>query len=71
MYNLVNEIVQKHSEKQEEKTIIAKEELFARSIYRDLFDSDIFSDFSLLYKDNCYIISTIKAIKSASIESFQ
>ena len=50
MYNIVNEIVQKYSEKQEERTLVAKEELFAKSVYRDLFASDIFSDFSLLYQ---------------------
>jgi hypothetical protein len=58
-YNLVNLIVQKYAVKQEEKTIVAKEELFAKSIYKDLFDSDVFSDFSLLYKDDCYVISVI------------
>jgi hypothetical protein len=59
MYNLVNEIVQRHSEKQVEKTIVAQEELFARSIYRDCFDSDLSSDFSLLYADNWHVINLI------------
>jgi hypothetical protein len=59
MYNVVNEIVQKYAVKQEEKTIVAQEELFARSIYRDMFDSDVFTDFCLLYKDECYVVNQI------------
>lgn len=59
MYNLVNEIVQRHSEKQVEKTLVAQEELFARSLYRDCFDSDLSSDFSLLYKDDWRVINII------------
>ena len=70
-YQLINTIVQKYAVKQEEKTIVAKEELFARSIYKDLFDSDVFSDFSLLYKDDCHIIGIIQNIKPNSAESFK
>ncbi len=57
IYNVINVIVQKYATKQEERTIVVQEELFARSVYRDLFDSDVFSDFSLLYRDDCFIVN--------------
>ena len=70
IYNLVNEIVQRHSEKQVEKTIVAQEELFARSLYRDCFDSDLSSDFSLLYAEDWHVINIIQNIKPSSKASF-
>ncbi len=50
---------------------MAQEELFARSIYRDCFDGDVFSDFSLLYKDDCRVINIIQSIKPNSQASFK
>lgn len=52
----------KYSKKQEEKTIIQEEEVLIRSVYREFFDSDIFSDFEMLYKDDFYVISQIQGI---------
>jgi hypothetical protein len=58
----VKDIVMKYSKKQEEKTIIQEEEVLIRSVYREFFDSDIFSDFEMLYKDDFYVISQIQGI---------
>jgi hypothetical protein len=42
-----------------------------RSVYRDLFDNDIFSDFGLLYKDDCKIINIIQDIPAKSAAGFR
>ena len=60
MYPLIQNIVLKYAIKNEEKQIVQAEELFVRTMYRDLFDSDIFSDFGLLYRDNMYVIDLIR-----------
>lgn len=41
-----------------------------KSVYSDCFDSDLSSDFSLLYKDDWHVINTIQSIKANSKESF-
>lgn len=71
VYDLVKKIVMTYSEKQEEKTIVKSEELFVNSMYRDLFDSDIFGDFSMLYKDDCKIIDIIQKIPPQSADGFR
>lgn len=63
-------IVNKYSEKQEERDIINQEEVFVKSIYRDLMDSDIFNDFQLLYQDDFYIIDKLQNTKEGSPQSF-
>ena len=57
LYFLVKDIVLKYSKKQEEKTIVQEEEVVIRSVYREFFDSDIFNDFEMLYKDDFYVIN--------------
>jgi hypothetical protein len=42
-----------------------------RTMQRDLFDSDIFNDFGMLYKDNCRIINIIEAIPAKSSDGFR
>jgi hypothetical protein len=64
-------LVEKYAVKQEEKTIIRQEEVFVRSINRDLFDSDIFDDFELLYANNCYVINEIKGIPAKNADGFR
>ena len=59
MYPLIQNVVIKYAIKNEEKQIIQAEELFVKTMYRDLFDSDIFNDFGLLYKGDMYVISLI------------
>ena len=70
LYYLVKDIVIKYSKKQEEKTIVMEEETLIRSVYREFFDSDIFSDFEMLYKNDFYIISQIQAITPNNMQSF-
>ncbi len=59
MYPLIQNIVLKYAVKEEEKQIIQTEEIFVRTMYRDLFDADIFSDFGLLYRDEMLVINLI------------
>jgi hypothetical protein len=70
-YALILQIVTKYSEKQEEKTLVQGEEFFVRTMQRDLFDSDIFNDFSMLYKDNCKVINIIENMPAYSAEGFR
>lgn len=65
MYPLIQNIVLKYAIKNEEKQIVQAEELFVRTMYRDLFDSDIFSDFGLLYRDNMYVIDLIRNMQKS------
>lgn len=56
IFDFVKLMVNKYSPKQSEKDIINNEETFVRVFYKDFVDADIFGDFSLLMKDNFYII---------------
>ena len=42
-----------------------------RSIYRDFFDSDIFKDFDLLYKNDCHIVNLIQNTDETNATSFR
>ena len=69
-YKTVKDIVNKYSQKQEEKDIVNQEEVLVRSIYRDFVDEDIFNDFDLLFEDDFFIISTIQKTKEGDVEGF-